>query len=214
MDGVLRDISFAFVYLDDILVVSHSPKDHSQHLQQLFILLSSNGLVINKAKCIFGADELDFLGHHVSADGITPLADRVVAFRESRAPQNCTSLQSFLGIINYYHRFLPGIAPIFAPLHAQASVKGQNIEWTKECQEAFHSAKEVLSKAVLLHHPQPDAPISLTVDASNTAVRAQLEQSQGRSWVPLAFFSRKLSYSEKKYNIVLLVANCWHPTAP
>ncbi|GFO33311.1 Pol polyprotein [Plakobranchus ocellatus] len=103
-------------------------------------------------------------------------------------------------MINYYHRFLPGIAPILAPLHAQASGKGQNIEWTKECQEAFDSAKEVLSKAVLLHHLQPDAPTSLTVDASNTAVGAQLEQRQGRSWVPLAFFSRKLSDFEKKYS--------------
>ncbi|GFO47460.1 Gag Pol polyprotein [Plakobranchus ocellatus] len=70
-----------------------------------------------------------------------------------------------------------------------------NIEWTTECQEAFDSAKEVLSKAVLLHHPQPDAPTSHTVDASNTAVGAQ-----GRSWVPFAFFSRKLSDSEKKYS--------------
>ncbi|GFO31282.1 Gag Pol polyprotein [Plakobranchus ocellatus] len=105
MDGVLRDILFAFVYLDDILVASHSSQEHSQHLQRLFTLLSSNGLIINKAKCIFGADELDFLGHHVSADGITPLADRLVALRESRAPQNRTSLQRFLGMINYYHRF-------------------------------------------------------------------------------------------------------------
>ncbi|GFR90282.1 Gag-pol polyprotein, partial [Elysia marginata] len=151
-------------------------------------------------KYIFGADELDFLGHHVSADGITPLAERVVALRDSRAPQNRSSLQRFLGMINYYHHFLPGIAPILAPLHAQASGKGQNIEWTKECQEAFDSAKDVLSKAVLLHHPQPDAPTSLTVDASNTAVGAQLGQRQGRSWVPLAFFSRKLSDSEKKYS--------------
>ncbi|GFN96957.1 Pol polyprotein [Plakobranchus ocellatus] len=149
MDGVLRDLPFAFVYLDDILVASHSPQEHSQHLQHLFTLLSFNGLVINKAKCIFGADELDFLGQYVSADGITPLADRVVALCESRAHQNRTSLQRFLGMINYYHRFLPGTAPILAPLHVQASGKGQNIEWTKECQEAFDSAKEILSKAVL-----------------------------------------------------------------
>ncbi|GFO17022.1 transposon ty3-g Gag-Pol polyprotein [Plakobranchus ocellatus] len=199
-DGVLRDVSCAFVYLDDILVASHSPQEHSQHQQQLFTLLSSNKLVINKGKCIFGADELDFLGHHVSADGITPLTDRVVALRESMAPKNRTSLQRFLGMINYYHRFLPGIAPILAPLHAQASGKGQNIERTKECQEALNSDKEVLSKAVLLHHPQPDAPTSLTVDRSNTAVGAQLGQHQGRSWVPLAYFSRKLPDSEKKYS--------------
>lgn len=200
MDGILRDVPFAFVYLDDILVASHSPQEHYQHLQQLFKLLSSNGLVINKAKCVFGADELDFLGHHVSAAGIAPLPDRIAALQNSSAPTNRTGLQRFLGMVNYYHRFLPGIADTLAPLHAQASGKGQNIEWSDVCQEAFDKAKTVLSKAVLLHHPQPDLPTSLTVDASNTAIGAQLEQRKGRSWVPLAFFSRKLSDSEKKYS--------------
>ena len=201
MDGILRDVPFAFVYLDDILVASHSPREHSQHLRQIFTLLSSNGLVIIRAKCIFGVDELDFLGHHFSSRGIAPLAERVSALRNSGgAPKDRTSLQRFLGMINYYHRFLPGIAGILAPLHAQASGKGQNIEWPAECQDAFDRTKDALSSATLLHHPQPDAPTSLTVDASNTAVGAQLEQRQGRSWVPLAFFSRKLSDSEKKYS--------------
>ena len=200
MGGILRDVPFGFVYLDDILVASRSPQEHSQHLRQIFTLLSSNGLVINRAKCIFGVHELDFLGHHVSSRGIAPLAERVLALRNSGAPKDRTSLQQFLGMINCYHRFLPGIAGILAPLHAQASGKGQNTEWSAECQDAFDRTKDALSSATLLHHPQPAAPTSLTVDASNTAVGAQLEQRQGRSWVPLAFFSRKLSDSEKKYS--------------
>ena len=152
MDGILRDVPFAFVYLDDILVASHSPREHSQHLRQIVTLLSSNGLVINRAKCIFGVDELHFLGHHVSSRGIAPLAERVSALRNSGAPKDRTSLQRFLGMINYYHRFLPGIAGILAPLHAQASGKGQNIEWSAECQDAFGRTKDALSSATLLHH--------------------------------------------------------------
>ena len=143
---------------------------------------------------------LIFLGHHVSAIGIAPLPDRVAALRDSKPPQNRTSLQRFLGMINYYHRFLPELAPILAPLHAQASGKGQSIEWSAECQASFDEVKEILARSVLLHHPLPDAPTSLTVDASSTAVGAQLEQRQGQSWVPLAFFSRKLSDAEKKYS--------------
>ncbi|GFS03714.1 Pol polyprotein [Elysia marginata] len=200
MDGVLRDVPFAFVYLDDILVASHSRQEHYQHLQQLFMLLSSKGLVINKAKCIFGSDQLDFLGHHVSTQGIAPLPNRVAALRDSKPPQNHTALQRFLGMVNYCHRFLPRIAPILALLHAQESGKGQNIDWSAEFQESFDKVKEMLARSALLYHPQPDAPTSLTVDASNTTVGAQLEQRQGRSWVPLAFFSRKLSESEKKYS--------------
>ena len=105
-------------------------------------------------------------------------------------------------MINYYRRFLPGIAAVLAPLHSQASGKGQHIDWSEECQNAFNKIKEVLSEAVLLHHSQLNAPTSLTVDASNTAIGSQLEQSKGESWVPLAFFSRKKKIldSEKKYN--------------
>ena len=145
MDGILRDLPFAFVYLDDILVASHSHQEHSPHLQQLFNLLSSNGMVINRVKCVFGASKLDFLGHRVSAEGITPLPDRFKALRDSSAPGDRTSLQRFLGMINYYHRFLSGIAAVLAPLHSQASGKGQHIDWSAECQNAFNKVKEVLS---------------------------------------------------------------------
>ena len=128
MDGILRDVPFAFVYLDGVLVSGPSSQDHLQHLRQLFQLLSTNDLVINKTKCAFRFDKLDFLGHHVSADGITPLPDRIVALRRRDPPSDRTSLQRFLGMVNYYHRFLPDIAAVLAPLHAQASGNGQNIE--------------------------------------------------------------------------------------
>lgn len=200
MDNILSDLPFAFVYLDDILVASRSDQMHHEHLRQIFRLLSSNGLIINRAKCIFGATELDFLGHRVCDKGICPLPNRVDSLLNCGAPTDRSSLQRFLGMINYYHRFLPQIAGILAPLHAQATGKGQTIEWSAACQMAFDRAKESLGKAVLLHHPRSDLPTSLTVDASNFAMGAQLEQQQGHSWVPLAFFSRKLSDAQRKYS--------------
>ena len=176
MDGILRDLPFTFVYLDDILVASHSHQEHSQHLQQLFNLLPSNG---NRVKCVYGASKLDFIGHRVSAEGITPLPDRITALRDSSAPGDRTSLQRFLGMINYYHRFLPGITAVLAPLHSQAS--GMAYRLVRGMPKCFNKVKEVLSEAVLLHHPHPNAPTSLTVDASNTAIGAQLEQRQSGS---------------------------------
>ena len=145
MDGILRDIPFAFVYLDDILVASKSQREHLDHLRQVFQLLSSNGLVINRAKCVFGEKQLNFLGHRVSAEGVQPLPDRVKDLMEFAAPTNRTALQRFLGMINYYHRFLPHIAGILTPLHAQSHGKGQQISWSESCQEAFEKAKESLS---------------------------------------------------------------------
>ena len=149
---------------------------------------------------IFGVKELDFSGHRISGDAVQPLPDRIKALCECSAPTDRSGLQRFLGMINYYHRFLPHIAEILTPLHAQASGKGQHIEWSADCDTAFQKAKEALSKATLLHHPRSNAPTSITVDASNTALGAQLEQRHGESWVPIAFFSRKLSNAEKKYS--------------
>ena len=200
IDGVLRDIPFSFAYIDDILIASKSKEEHLKHLESLFNLLSQNGLVINKSKCVFGVKELDFLGHHINQDGISPLQNRIADLQKFQRPSNRKELQRFLGIINYYHRFLPHIADTLAPLHKQASGKGQHIEWSDECQQAFDSAKSKLGQAILLHHPRPNAPTRLTVDASNTGIGGQVEQLHGRTWVPLAFFSRKLSETEKKYS--------------
>jgi len=77
MDRILKDLNFAFVYLDDILIASTSKSQHSEHLNSVFKLLSSNGLVINKSKCLFGVKHLEYLGHLVTSDGIRPLNSRV-----------------------------------------------------------------------------------------------------------------------------------------
>ena len=200
MDGILRDVDFAFVYLDDILVASVSKSQHLEHLRRIFELLSSNGLVINKSKCVFGVSDLDYLGHKVTKNGISPLPSRIQAINEFPTPKNRGDLQRFLGMINYYHRFLPGIASKLAPLHVASTGRGKEITWTPQCQQAFEEAKGALSANTLLHHPRPDATTNITVDASDSAIGAQVEQWQKGRWVPLAFFSRKLSSAERKYS--------------
>ena len=103
-------------------------------------------------------------------------------------------------MINFYHRFLPGIATVLAPLHAATNGRGSEIVWSEECQTAFDAARAALADTTLLHHPRPDAVTSVSVDASDVAVGAQLEQLHNGHWVPIAFFSRKLSSAEKKYS--------------
>jgi hypothetical protein len=143
---------------------------------------------------------LDFLGHRVTPQGIRPMPDRVLDITAYPIPSNRASLQRFLGMINYYHPFLPKIAGLLAPLHAASSGRGQEIEWTEKCQATFEAARSALATATLLHHPQPDSATSITTDASDIAVGAQLEQLQRGKWVPIAFFSKKLSDAEKKYS--------------
>ena len=129
MDSVLRGLPFAFVYVDDILIASKSAKEHKEHLRQVCQLLEDNGLVIRKDKCIFGVPEIEFLGHKVTAAGILPLPDRVTTIKEYPVPENRAALQRFLGMINYYHRFLPKIAGHLKPLHVASAGSVQS--WSR-----------------------------------------------------------------------------------
>ena len=116
MDEVTQQLPGVFVYLDDVLVASASPTQHARQLRQLFEALRRFGLVINQAKCDFGARELEFLGHCVTSDGIRPLADNVRAVTQYEQPKTVKSLQRFLGMLNFYRRFLPGVAEVLRPL--------------------------------------------------------------------------------------------------
>ena len=201
MDGILGDIPYAFVYLDDVLIASVSPELHEVHLRSVLRLLAENGLVINRAKCVFGVPELEYLGHRVSHQGILPLESRVEAVRSYPVPDCKRSLQRFLGFINFYRRFVPHIAHMLHPLNEATRGKGQKIEWTEACASAFVAVKSALADATLLNHPNPSLPTSVTVDASQVAVGGELAQQHADgSWRPVAYFSRKLSDCETRYS--------------
>ena len=102
MDGILQGVSFAFVYLDDILVASTTAEEHRQHLLDLFRLLSSHGVSINRKKCLFGQEEVKYLGHLVNSRGISPLPGRVSDLQDFPSPTTKLGLQRYLGMINYY----------------------------------------------------------------------------------------------------------------
>uniref|UniRef100_A0A669CFS1 Gypsy retrotransposon integrase-like protein 1 n=1 Tax=Oreochromis niloticus TaxID=8128 RepID=A0A669CFS1_ORENI len=203
MDSVLRGLPFVFVYLDDILVASCSESQHASHLHQVFQRLAAHGLIVNPSKCQFGLPVLDFLGHRISADGVVPLPDKVRAVSAFPRPASVKALQEFLGMINFYNRFLPRAAHLLQPLYA--ALKGKTakdpIDWLPERIQAFSDAKAALANAALLAHPFPSAEIALTTDASDVAVGAVLEQRVSGVWQPLAFFSRTLRDSERKYSV-------------
>ncbi|RUS70636.1 hypothetical protein EGW08_021603 [Elysia chlorotica] len=152
MDGILQNLRCCFVYLDDILVASSSPQEHEADLRRP---LAANGLVINTQKCLFGQPTRTFLGHKISQNGITPLPEKVKAITEFPNPNDKKALQRFLGMINFYHRFLPGIAKCLTPLTEATKSRSKAITWTAECQAAFQAAKSALASATLLNHPDP-----------------------------------------------------------
>ena len=126
-----------FVYLDDILKCSRSPEQHKAHLQQLFQHLQENGLVLSPTKCKFGVDAIDFLGHHISKEGVRSLAGKVEAIRAFPPPTNVKQMQEYLGMINFYNRFVPSTAAVLQPLTESLKGKEKLISWTSRMEAAF-----------------------------------------------------------------------------
>lgn len=212
MNEVTKGLDFVFVYMDDILVFSDSEEQHKQHLRQLFRRLEQFGLQIKPIKCLFGVKQLEFLGHDITEQGIKPSASRVQAIVDFETPTSLRKLQKFIGMVNYYFRFIPNLAKILIPLHdyvascTKISKKSQiktSFHWTDECKQAFEKAKQGLIDAVLLAHPScVHSRISLVTDASNVAVGSVLQQKVNNVWQPLGFFSKKLKKPEQKYSTV------------
>jgi cleavage and polyadenylation specificity factor subunit 1 len=205
MDRVIAGLPFAYVYLDDLRVASVGTPNHLLHLQQVFERLRAFGLVISLEKCSFCVPAFDFLGHHVSAAGARPLASYVAAVQERLPPTTVRELQIFLGLINFYRRFLPAAARILLPL--TDALRGNRaatepLQWTPAMEEAFQAAKRCLAEATWLAHPHPRARLALHVDASASHVGAALHQREpgGASWRPLGFFSKKLDSAQVKWS--------------
>ena len=153
MDTTLRGLDFVFVYLDDILVASKSKQEHLDHLRQVLERLQTAGLTINLAKCQFGKSAIDFLGHRVDKHGATPLPTKVEAIKNFEKPTTIKGIQEFVGMINFYHKFVPNVAALLRPLFQAVSGKpksSKNVEWTEQMSKAFNDTKTALANATML----------------------------------------------------------------
>jgi hypothetical protein len=180
-------------------VTSHTDKEHRQHLYTIFLRLREHGLVIN------GVSSIDFLGQRVDAASVTPLPQYVSAVVDFPQPSTVKELQAFLGMLNFYRRFLPAIADILRPLtdSPRSGKKGDDqLEWSTAMLQAFQASKKVLTDATYLAHPLPGAALRLAVDALATHVVARLHQRRQGStvWEPLGFFSKKLEPAQTRYS--------------
>ena len=200
MDQILGDIPHCFVYVDDLLIASPDAESHLRHVRQVFDRLRLHGLSINPAKCEFAKPEVEYLGMRVSSKGCFPLQKHSDVISTFPRPVDKKGLQRFLGILNFYRRFIKGAAGILAPLTEALKGKTSVISWTLDMNLAFSAAKSVLSRVPTLVHPDPSAKVSLAVDASGSHVGAVLQQDVAGSWAPLAFYSKKLSSAESRYS--------------
>ncbi|XP_066950832.1 uncharacterized protein [Macrobrachium rosenbergii] len=182
IDTILRDLPFCACYVDDILIFSRSPEEHLRHVRAVLKRLRENGLVVGFDKCTFRAEKVDFLGHEISPAGVCPMASKVDAVKKFPMPKTIKSLQEFLGMVNYYHHFIPDISCIMYPLTAVLKGKLKTLVWAAPQQQAFEQTKAALAKATILTHLDPTASLRLTTDASNIACRGGA--GAGVRWLP------------------------------
>ena len=197
---------FVAVYLDDILIYSKYEHAHAKHLRQVLQKLREHQLFGKLQKCEFFVSSLEFLGHKVTAQGIAVLERKVQALREWPTPRDKTQTRSFLGLANYYRRFMPAFSAIARPL-TDLTHKNAAFKWDAECEAAFELLKQKLCSAPVLALPDPNHPFVVVTDASNLAIGGALMQDFGSGLQPIAYESRKLK--GLSLTTLLMTGRCW-----
>ena len=201
MGHILRGLEyrFALIYIDDVIIFSKSVEEHLSHLEEVFRRLREANVKLNPKKCNFVKQKVEYLGHVVTPDGISPNPDKVRVVQEFPTPSNLKELRNFLGLANYYRRFVKGCSHIAAPLNALTR-KGVSFKWSEQCAVAFDKLKRALVSAPVLAYPNFCEPFLLFVDASSTGIGFTLGQVQNGKEVVIAYNGRGLNQAEKNYS--------------
>ena len=199
MDTVLQGIPGVACYIDDILVSGSDKGQHLKTLKEVFRRLEEHGFRLKQAKCEFLMSAVEYLGHLIDQDGIRPLPNKVAAIVKAPSPTNIQELRSFLGLLNYYGKFIPNLATIIHPMNELLQVD-RKWNWSEECTKAFELAKTQLTSRQLLTHYDPSLQIYMAADASAYGIGAVISHilTDGTER-PIAFASRTLTSSEKNY---------------
>ena len=200
MDTVLQGVPGVTCYIDDILVSSADEDSHLLTLKEVFSRLEKHGFRLKLEKCEFLLKNIEYLGHVISKDGIQPVPTKVEAIVKAPTPANVQQLRSFLGLTNYYGKFIPNLATLLHPLHGLLQTN-KTWKWSPECAKAFQAAKDKIISAGVLTHYDPTLPITLAADASAYGVGAVISHVfSDNSEHPIAFASCTLTASEQNYS--------------
>lgn len=199
MENLLQGIPCVVVQIDDILVSGADDEDHLKNLGTVLERLSKAGLRLRKEKCSFMEPEVIYCGYVFNGKGVKPVADKVEAISKAPEPNDVSQLRAFLGMLNYYHKFLPDLSTVLEPLHRLLR-KEEKWQWQEQQQKAFERSKELLQSAQLLVHFDPTKEIILASDASNYGIGAVLSHKmRDGSERPIGYVSRTLNSAERNY---------------
>lgn len=190
---------FVLIYLDDICIISKTPEEHEKHLRLVLDVLKENNLTCNVKKCNLNQSELLYVGHIISADGIKTDPTKIKAIIQYPRPSDTRGVRSFLGMANYFRKFIHRFAMIARPLTNMLR-KDTNVAkaWDDTAEKAFMDLKKALSEAPVLTVPdwKNTEPFQLITDASYEGIAGILMQSHK----VVAYESRKLIPAEQNYS--------------
>lgn len=199
MENLLRDIPYVVVYQDDITITGKNMQEHIRTLKRVLQKLQSSGLKLNLNKSVFFQSEISYLGFNIDKHGLRKNNDRISSIISCPIPKNISELRAFVGMANYYSKFINDFAKIMSPLYNLLS-KDVAFDWSDKCHKSFEDIKKSVTSDQILVHFNPDLPIILTTDASNNAVAGILSHRFSETTKPIAFVSRALTKSEKNYS--------------
>jgi hypothetical protein len=202
MNDIFREYLdvFVVVYLDDILIYSASKEEHENHVKIVLQLLRDNKLYCEYSKCVFHTIETEFLGFIISTGGLKMAESKVKSILDWEVPKSKIGVMSFLGFANYYRRFIKNYAKIAAPLHETTHREGA-FKWSTKAQEAFELLKHAFVQAPVLKYVDFNKPFVVETDSSNFAVGCVLSQLFNDVLHPVAYYSKKLSGCETRWEI-------------
>ena len=202
MNDIFSDLLdvYVIIYLDDILVYSNDPSQHTKHVREVLRRLRMNGLYARPDKCRFSADTVEYLGFILSKEGLKMDPSKVQTIQDWPEPRKIKDIQSFLGFANFYRRFISDYSNIVVPL-TRLTRKGTPWNFNDAARKAFESLKSAFTSAPILTHWMPDKPMIVETDASDYALGAILSlQTDSGEIHPVAFHSRTFSAPELNYD--------------
>ncbi|GJV00619.1 putative mitochondrial protein [Tanacetum coccineum] len=180
---------FILVFFDDILVYSRSVEEHEVHLRTVLQILREQKLYANRKKCSFAQEQIEYLGHVVTRDGVAADPSKVKAMLEWPVPKSIRELRGFLGLTGYYRKFVKGYGKIASPLTDQ--LKKDSFKWNEEANQAFETLRTTMSTLPVLVLPDFSQPFVVEADASGFGIGAVLLQNKRA----IAYFSQVLGHS-------------------
>lgn len=212
MTTLLAKFKNVEVSMDDVLIHAQTKEELEQITERVLEKFRKSGLKLNKEKCVFNTQEVKFLGHLVTDEGLKPDPEKLETINKIKRPENVKELQRFLGLITYLSKFLKDLADITAPLRALLQ-KDTAWYWDTEQENSFLKLKELLQKPPVLGYYDPKAPILLSVDASSYACGGVLIQKEKPiAYCAKSFTKTEMGYSqlEKEANAIVVACKKFH----